>query len=395
MDLADSNRPSVKVCKDKETIYISKNIFVKGKIVGTIICFLDSENVFDKLITEKNQYIMSNNDILFTKSKQKLNDISSSDKYIQIPILSTPFTLLSDIDEKKYNSFFSKWFVFSLAFLAIPILFVLYNLILLNNRNIKLKEEIKNSIKDKQNERIILQQSKVAAIGEMIGNIAHQWRQPLSVITTQATGTKLSLEFEKEITKIQLMETMDNINKQAQYLSKTIDDFRNFFIGNVSDIHHFDIKNTLKNVRNLTKDTFNNNFIEYFDDIKECRLKGNENILIQAFINIYNNSKDALINNSINEKLFFVKTWTENGSLIITIKDNGNGIPKDVIEKVFDPYFTTKHESLGTGIGLYMTNQIITKQFKGSIEVSNKTYSIKDKEYVGAEFIIKLPINIT
>jgi signal transduction histidine kinase len=185
---------------------------------------------------------------------------------------------------------------------------------------------------------------------------------------------------------------MDNINKQAQHLSKTIDDFRNFFKGDTNKVSEFEIKNTLENVRNLTKDTFSSNFIEYNDSIEECKLKGNENILIQALINIYNNAKDALSANGLDKKLFYLEAKKVDNNLLITIKDNGNGIPKNIIGKVFEPYFTTKHESVGTGIGLYMTNQIITKHFKGSIVATNKKYFIDDIEYTGAQFTIKIPV---
>ena len=395
LDILKADNPYIKIAKNRRDIYILKNVFVNEKVLGTLVFLIDLENIFNNLITKTDQFILVSEDILLTKSDLSSKSILENKKYIEVSISNTPFSLYGKVNEREYESFFSKWFSFSLAFLAIPILIVLYYLILLNNKNIKLSEEIKNSIKDKQNEKIILQQSKVAAIGEMIGNIAHQWRQPLSVITAQVTGIKLSLEFEKELSKKELINIMDNINNQAQHLSKTIDDFRSFFKGNTNDINEFEVKNTLENVKNLTKDTFNNNFIEYNASIEECKLKGNENILIQALINIYNNAKDALVNNGFDEKLFYVEAKKEANDYVITIKDNGKGIPDNIIEKVFEPYFTTKHKSVGTGIGLYMTNQIITKQFKGSIFVTNEKYSAKGKDFVGAQFKIKIPLDFS
>ena len=390
-DISNGNQTTIKVFKNKNDIYIFKNIFINEKQVGTLICFVDLKNIFNKLITETEQFILASNNKILTNHFLNLEKMLENGKYIQIPISKTPLILYGKANELEKETSFSKWFIILLIFLALPILFILYNLILLNNENIKLEEKIKNSIKEKENERILLQQSKVAAIGEMIGNIAHQWRQPLSVITTHATGLKLFLEFENEVSKKDLMNTMDMINNQAQYLSKTIDDFRNFFKGNANSISEFDIKDTIENVRNLTKDTFNNNFIEYIEEINSCKINGNENILIQALINIYNNAKDALTSN-MEEKIFCLEVKKEKEYLNISIKDNAGGIPNNIIDKIFNPYFTTKHESVGTGIGLYMTNQIITKQFKGSIEVKNETYFIKEKEYTGAKFIILIPL---
>ena len=392
LDIANANEASIHIDKNKNEVYILKNIFIKEKVVGTLVCFIDIEEMFEKLIIETEQFVLGSKSILITKSTQTINTILKNEKYKQIDISDTPFILFGKISEINKESFFSRWFNFSLAFLAFPILYILYYLLLLNNKNIKLKEEIKNSLRDKQNEKIILQQSRVAAIGEMIGNIAHQWRQPLSVITTQATGLKVSLELGSEISKNELKDMMTNINNQAQHLSKTIDDFRSFFQGNTNELHEFNIRNTLNNVRKLTKDTFNNNFIDYYEDIKDCKIKGNENILIQAFINIYNNAKDAFSEQSLVEKLFFVESRVEDDKLIVVFKDNATGISNDFLEKVFEPYFTTKHESVGTGIGLYMTNQIITKHFKGSIEVENEEFIFNDKKYIGAKFTIVLPI---
>ena len=392
LDIANTNEASIHIDKNKNEVYILKNIFIKEKVVGTLVCFIDIEEMFEKLIIETEQFVLGSKSILITKSTQTINTILKNEKYKQIDIAETPFILFGKISDINKESFFSRWFNFSLALLAFPILYILYYLLLLNNKNIKLQEEIKNSLRDKQNEKIILQQSRVAAIGEMIGNIAHQWRQPLSVITTQATGLKISLELGNEISKNELKNMMSNINNQAQHLSKTIDDFRSFFQGNINELHEFNISNTLNNVRKLTQDTFHNNFIEYHDDIEDCRIKGNENILIQAFINIYNNAKDAFSEQSLVEKLFFVESRVEDDKLIVVFKDNATGISNDVLEKVFEPYFTTKHESVGTGIGLYMTNQIITKHFKGSIEVENEDFIFNDKKYTGAKFTIILPI---
>ena len=241
--------------------------------------------------------------------------------------------------------------------------------------------------KNKQ-ERIVLHQSRIAAVGEMLGNIAHQWRQPLSVISTAATGLKLSLEFEEKIDKKEIANTLDIVNDNVQYLSKTIDDFRNFFKDDLTLLKESNLKDTFKRIRNLTSASFDNSFIKYSQDIDDIYLVLNENLLIQALINLYNNSKDALVDKKYS-RCFFVSVKKNKKNIVIKISDNGGGIKDTIIDKIFDPYFTTKHESIGTGIGLYMTNQIITKQMKGNTSVKNIEFECEGNKYPGAEFTIK------
>ena len=156
-------------------------------------------------------------------------------------------------------------------------------------------------------------------------------------------------------------------------------------IGNTKDL--FD------KLENLTKDSLINNHIKYKFEIDDCKISGNENLLIQALINIFNNAKDALVEkpNQYEDRLFFIFVKKDKNSLQIKIRDNAGGIKDSIIDKIFDPYFTTKHKSVGTGIGLYMSNQIITKQFKGSITINNLEFIENGKNYIGAEFTVILP----
>lgn len=244
----------------------------------------------------------------------------------------------------------------------------------------------------KHQEKMILQQARTSAIGEMIGNIAHQWRQPLSVISTAATGMKIQLEMMGELSKEQTIDILNKINEHSQYLSKTIEDFRGFFTEDLSQIKEFKIIDVFEKVKNLTKDAFTANFVELFYDIdEEIHIEGNSSLFIQALINIYNNALDVLkTKDSKDKKLLFIKAEKVNTKINIYIKDNGGGIPEEFIEKIFDPYFTTKHQSQGTGIGLYMTHQIITKQLKGNIIATNVSYTHEGKQYEGAEFFISI-----
>jgi len=154
--------------------------------------------------------------------------------------------------------------------------------------------------------------------------------------------------------------------------------------------------NILKSkLETLTESSFSNNYISYIANIEEgIELYLNENLLVQSFINISNNAKDAFKESKTPQELrfFFVNVEKQNNEVFIEFKDSAGGIPKSVIDKIFDPYFTTKHPSIGTGVGLYMTYQIISKQLKGTIKVSNVEYEYQEKKLKGASFKIVLPI---
>jgi PAS domain S-box-containing protein len=251
------------------------------------------------------------------------------------------------------------------------------------------KKRILLSIKDITQHKLIESQSKLASMGEMIGNIAHQWRQPLSLISTIASGIKVQVEFGLFDEKM-LIPDMDNIINQTNYLSNTIDDFRNF-IKNSNDKSEILISNIIKKVLSILHPSIVNHNINVILDIKDdMKIEAYENQLIQALINIINNSKDALKENiKTNEmKLLFIETKNIKDHLILEIKDNAGGIPKNIIDKIFEPYFTTKHKSLGTGIGLSITHQIITKHHHANIFVSNETYEYENQTYTGACFTI-------
>jgi signal transduction histidine kinase len=245
---------------------------------------------------------------------------------------------------------------------------------------------------DRENLRRMLEtQSKVASMGEMIGNIAHQWRQPLSMISSTASSIKIS-KMIGEITEEEEMHQLDKIIEHTKFLSQTIEDFRDFLKDNTLSKSQFDLQETLTKVIYLTSDAFKSNHITVNHNIPKLTLYQNKNKLIQALINIFNNTKDAFEQNNIENRYFFIDISVENDEVIMCFKDSAGGIKKDVIDKIFEPYFTTKHQYSGTGIGLYMTYQIIVHHFAGSIEVKNRSYEYEGSKLEGAEFIIKLPI---
>ncbi len=245
----------------------------------------------------------------------------------------------------------------------------------------KIKEEIEKRI---QQESILIQQSRLAATGEMIGNIAHQWRQPLSLITTCASGIKLEKEF--GITNERLeFEKLDTIIKSSNYLSKTIDDFRNFFKPN-KEKKYFSVMEMLEQSITLISASFNFHYIKInknFDEVSD--VNGYPNEFSQAVLNILSNAKDAIIDKNIENPYINVSIYENKDFVFLEIEDNAKGIAPEIISKIFDPYFTTKEKKQGTGIGLYMSKMIIEKNMNGKLSIENTVN--------GAKFIFAVPKN--
>ncbi len=259
--------------------------------------------------------------------------------------------------------------------------------------NDSLEKEVKKEVaKRVEFEKHAHNKSKLAAMGEMLENIAHQWRQPLSIISTSATGMKLQKKM-GILKDSEFLKQCDNIHSNAKYLSQTIDDFRNFIKGD-TEIVCFDIKKSVEDFLKLVQSTITNEHIDIHLDIKdEIYINGYPNELIQCFLNLFNNAKDAFISNHVskNERLLFISVTLSNDTIIITFQDNARGVPPHIIDKIFEPYFTTKHQYHGTGLGLHMSYNLIVHGMKGSISVENKTFSFDGKQQTGALFRISIP----
>ncbi len=264
---------------------------------------------------------------------------------------------------------------------------------------LRVKEEIE---KNRQKDAFIIQQNKLASMGGMLGSISHQWRQPLN-------NVQLILHFirdncgKKEFSKDMLKDYINRAKTQIEYMSQTIDDFRNFYKPSKSK-NRFCMEESIKTTLKLVEDQFHNNDIEIELFCKEkIVLNSYENELKQSILNILNNAKDAILQRREKESFKAainivikkvagskVKDDIENfdskkNFAIISIQNNGGNIDEKIIDRIFEPYFTTKFETQGTGIGLYMSKVIIEKNLKGKISVKN----IPD----GVVFEIILPID--
>ena len=327
------------------------------------------------------------------------------------PILNTIFDkAIQDISSSQKQEILNKWisidyqkqtdYIFiNKLLIAFIILILILNLIyrqyLLKKLNRKLYTKIQIEIsKNEEKNRILIQQSRMASMGEMLENIAHQWRQPLSTISVCASGMELKKKL-SNLSEEEFFESINHIKHSTTYLSNTIDDFRNFF-SNEKVITKININTLINKALGLVGPTFNKHEIHVKKQSEDIEFLSLENELIQVFMNILVNAKDALKQN-IEEKekrLLFIDISKQNELLIIKIKDNAYGIEDKIIDKVFEPYFTTKHKSNGTGIGLYMSKLLVEKHLKGSLRVANVEFSYEENRYKGAEFTISLPLEL-
>ncbi len=241
-------------------------------------------------------------------------------------------------------------------------------------------------------DKLFYEQSKIASLGELIENIAHQWRQPLSVISTAASGLIIEQEF-GTLTDKRTKETCQIINSKAQYLSKTIEEFRDYLTGDIKEIEFNLVKNNKRFLQLIEAAIEENNISIVLDLQDDISITGYPNRLIECFINIFNNSKDALIlNNNKDDRYIFISQKIIDDNIVIKFKDNAGGIKQKNLSKIFEPYFTTKHQAQGVGLSLNKTYNII-KNLGGTIEVENIDFLYDDKSYTGAEFTINISLN--
>ena len=235
-------------------------------------------------------------------------------------------------------------------------------------------------VEEQQNQ--LIQQSKQAVMGEMIGMIAHQWRQPLATISAIAGNISIGIEL-GTIKDNQTKESMKKINDFAKYLSRTINDFRNFFKPN-KEIEIANVNSLIEETLEFTEHMLETHSIKVFKNYNtEVSINVFRSETVQVLINIIKNAQDAMVDNNIQNRELNIKTYEDSKYVYIEIKDNGGGIPSDIIDKIFDPYFSTKSKN-GTGLGLYMSKTIVEDHLKGGLSARN--------EGTGSIFKIDLPL---
>lgn len=239
----------------------------------------------------------------------------------------------------------------------------------------RVKEEI---LKNEEKNRLLSQQARLISMGEMIGNIAHQWRQPLSELGIDLFKMKQSIKDEEKF-----IHTYEHAKTVIKNMSNTIDDFRNFFKSD-KEKEEFSIKEAIDKSLGMLEGTFKKEGIRVEilknEDVKISGIKAE---FSQVIINILTNAKDAMQNLDPKDKIIKIKIYKNDKFAFVSIYNNGENIKDSIMDKLFDPYFTTKHKSVGTGIGLYMCKMIITNM-NGNIYVKN----LKN----GVDFCIEIPL---
>jgi CheY-like chemotaxis protein/ribosomal protein L22 len=248
----------------------------------------------------------------------------------------------------------------------------------------KLISEQLQQLRDK--DTLLIEQSKKAEMGQMISTIAHQLKQPLNVISAIISGAQLSLMLDNEV-------DLDDMNKKVEdeikFMAETIDMYRTFFSTNKEKKQTY-LKKTIEDTLHIMgANSFSFHLIKDFDKrLDPIKIYSNE--IIQCIMNIIKNAQDNLEEKNIKDQFIKISLDEDENYQIIYIHDNGGGVPKNIQEKIFENYFTTKNEDKGTGIGLHLVKQIINDKHDGEVFVVNENLEHDNIKELGAKFVIKL-----
>jgi signal transduction histidine kinase len=230
---------------------------------------------------------------------------------------------------------------------------------------------------------LLVEQNKLASMGEMISSIAHQWRQPL----TEINGVVLNMDMDyrkKQLTAERFDKHLNDIENVTSYLSKTIHDFMNLF-SHKKELEIFYISDVIRSSKRLSHISLNEEITFIYDSERDFQLCGYMSELTQALLIVFHNAVDASKERGLSP-VVTIDVESSSSLLYINIKDNGGGISEDILKDIFNPYFTTKHESQGTGLGLYILKMIIEESMHGSVKIVNYSQ--------GSHCEIIIPLNL-
>ena len=234
--------------------------------------------------------------------------------------------------------------------------------------NRTLEERIEVAVKElRQKDQALIQQNRFAAMGEMINNIAHQWRQPLNVISLIVQG----LPECKDLSQKELDFEVERIMGVILHMSQTIDDFRYFFRQDKEKSRFTANQAVAKAIEFISPSLIVKDIHISITEQPEVDIFGYSNEYAQVLLNILSNAKDVLMERDVAEPHIYISISRAEDRSVVTITDNGGSISPDVMHRIFDPYFTTKEKALGTGIGLYMSKIIIEQNMGGSLTAVN------------------------
>ncbi|WP_457749842.1 response regulator [Sulfurimonas sp.] len=373
------------ICKQIKTILEPRNYKITISLTG--------KTALERLKKSAYELIILDMELPDIHGLELLEIIRKDNKFLHVPILvlsgtSTP-DIIRDVLKNGANDFLKKPFVFEEFILKVDFWIDYFKKerelkektqeLKKLNENLKdlVQEEVeKNRLKDK----LMFTQSRQAQMGEMISMIAHQWRQPLNAISAATTVIELKAQMAK-LDAQEAKKITTKIQDYTQYLSHTIDDFRDFFKPQ-KEKKVTDFQSIVQKALTLTQNVLEQKHILLEQKVQDLTsFSGYENELIQVVLNIINNARDALLSQHIKQPK--ISIFIEANKLTIT--DNAGGIPSNIIKKIFDPYFSTKENKNGTGLGLYMSKIIVQDHCGGTLKVQNSNN--------GAMFSIEIPLS--
>lgn len=407
----------------KENIYKPQKPFFIKKFLVKEDKYYENKTLEKSLINNIDKKLLTIKSNIYTIIKSKKIP-SIENLNLQINAISIYITSLINYDlslavqeQRNTQKSFNTIMILSIIAIILVFLFsVLFSILIINNfKNLhnSLEEKVTNKTKElmelnkylkvkvskevSQNRKkdiIMFQQARFASLGEMLNNIAHQWRQPLGSITMIIQSFQTKMEMGK-LTNELIQTKVDDALLLANNMSNTLDDFKNFF-SPAKNKSTFLISDCIEHSIELSKYLLEAQNIQLKLEIKDnLELNTYYNELSHVFLNIISNSKDALSATSKkNDKIIKIIVSEFRDTVIINFLDNGGGIDEEIVPKIFEPYYTTKYKSAGTGIGLYMSKQILEKHMNGSITYKNILHKIDDLNNDKCSlFTIKIPIN--
>ncbi len=367
-------------------IYEEDNQNIKGFVLGVFVI----EDIFMKTILDDkiskqinfNIFDTDNNELIFNHSAEN-KPYKYLNYRIKFPSIWGKQWEVEAIPNIEYiNERKSLAFELSLIIGILLTIIVSYKINKFQNQKFESQQELKNK------DDILYIQSRYATIGETLSNIEHQWRTPLSKLSSNIISIQSEIEFKGMPQKENLQTKLENMQKTLDYMSNIVDEFKNFHI---QDKHKtdFSFDDTLNVALKLLEHDFTKLSIKVVKQKKfNQTLYGYQNEFSQVLVNILSNSKDAFIERKVHNPLIQIQTYDKEGKVYIKIRDNAGGIEEKHIKNIFEQFYSTKESS---GIGLHLSKMIVTKHMDGKIEVKNSNFSVHSVNYYGATFIIELP----
>lgn len=369
-DVTEADRCSIYIYDSEKKILWTKVAHKMNRVIKLSL----GEGIAGEVALKQNIELISNvyEDKRFNRKIDKESGYKT-EQMLVVPIVSQRDETLGVIQVlNKKNSIFNKNDVDSLVLIANYASAIIENIFLYLEQEKRIKEEIK---KNKQKDLIIFEQAKVSAMADMMSGIAHNWRQPLNAISLILSDLKEGYE-SNDLTVEYFENSVSKVYSILTKMSKTIDDFRVFFKSSKQK-DYFNIDSAIKDIISLIEPQYedSNIKIEFITNQENINILGYSKEFKRVIFNILKNSKDAILEHTETQKEFFIKInlqFFDQDSLIqIDIYDNAGGIKSEILNRIFEPYFTTKEQGQGIGMGLYNSKMIIENQLNGTISATN------------------------